>query len=580
MEVLVRAVRGKHFDGIQPAQIETFKKFLAIICDLQAKAQKGTPVAELIDHLVERINYGDHLQKTYGPDAVQRDQNIQELKAFAAHLAKESQANSKSPPLSPAKEVNKPSTEPGNYPIFTMSDTALDRLASMFKFVQDLINCDLRLRLMLFAKISSAEPSLEDDVAEEITADDAEEVTPLRQFLVESSLSTDTDTQEAKDDNNQPRVTITTCHSSKGLEWPVVFVIAVEDGIFPFYRCSEPEEVKEERRLLFVAMTRAQGLLYCTYSAERMQGAETRSQEVSIFLKKLIKQSSGQCSAQECILTQNLPQFDSSMREELSTVIGRPVATDDMIKNTVEEYDSRERKTFSIPDPDNKRSSFPGSSQDSKQNFNRWGKGRGQASLGRFSSPAVNVPLRGSFRTLSGPLTFTSAAQYNPNGGASSNPSKPLISGPIGKFSNQTQPLRTLSQPTQQSKVSSTQPIQQRVSTLHKPFVPPKSQNSKQEEPIVTVKTEQVPPSCPPTNPPTRKDTLDRLKSLSNDFIAELKDNIPEGLFDDLSDLDDEIEIQPSTSKPESAPARKRRKAATGGRTQPKRKAAAPAKKK
>ncbi|KAH9447788.1 hypothetical protein Pst134EB_021787 [Puccinia striiformis f. sp. tritici] len=316
MEVLVRAVRGKHFDGIQPAQIETFKKFLAIICDLQAKAQKGTPVAELIDHLVERINYGDHLQKTYGPDAVQRDQNIQELKAFAAHLAKESQAYSKSPPLSPAKEVNKPSTEPGNYPIFTMSDTALDRLASMF----------------------NAEPSLEDDVAEEITADDAEEVTPLRQFLVESSLSTDTDTQEAKDDNNQPRVTITTCHSSKGLEWPVVFVIAVEDGIFPFYRCSEPEEVKEERRLLFVAMTRAQGLLYCTYSAERMQGAETRSQEVSIFLKKLIKQSSGQCSAQECILTQNLPQFDSSMREELSTVIGRPVATDDMIKNTVEEY--------------------------------------------------------------------------------------------------------------------------------------------------------------------------------------------------------------------------------------------------
>ncbi|KNE88737.1 hypothetical protein PSTG_17845, partial [Puccinia striiformis f. sp. tritici PST-78] len=378
MEVLVRAVRGKHFDGIQPAQIETFKKFLAIICDLQAKAQKGTPVAELIDHLVERINYGDHLQKTYGPDAVQRDQNIQELKAFAAHLAKESQAYSKSPPLSPAKEVNKPSTEPGNYPIFTMSDTALDRLASMF----------------------NAEPSLEDDVAEEITADDAEEVTPLRQFL--------------------------------GLEWPVVFVIAVEDGIFPFYRCSEPEEVKEERRLLFVAMTRAQGLLYCTYSAERMQGAETRSQEVSIFLKKLIKQSSGQCSAQECILTQNLPQFDSSMREELSTVIGRPVATDDMIKNTVEEYDSRERKTFSIPDPDNKRSSFPGSSQDSKQNFNRWGKGRGQASLGRFSSPAVNVPLRGSFRTLSGPLTFTSAAQYNPNGGASSNPSKPLISGPMG----------------------------------------------------------------------------------------------------------------------------------------------------
>ncbi|KAA1096075.1 hypothetical protein PGT21_004275 [Puccinia graminis f. sp. tritici] len=545
MEVLVRAVRGKRFAGIQPAQTETFRKFVSIICNLQAMAQEGCPVAEIIDNLVERINYADHLQKTYGPDAVQRDQNIQELKAFATHLAKESQAASNSPPLSQlshVEELHRSPVKPANRPTFTMSDTDLDRLESMF---------------------NTENISLPDDIVEEIT--------PLRQFLVESSLSTDTDTQESKDDNNQPRVTITTCHSSKGLEWPVVFVIAAEDGIFPFYRCSEPEEVREERRLLFVAMTRAQGLLYLTHSVERMQGAETRSQEVSIFLKKLIKQSSDKGSPLDCIFTPKLPEVDSRLRQELSAVIGRPTAPDDVIKSRIEEYESKERKTFTIPDPSGKRYSYPGSSQESKQNYNRWAQNRGPTQIGRFSSsavkPAANVPLRGSFRTTSGPPTFTSAANYDPNAQGSGNTSKPLINGSTGKFSSK--PLRTLSQPTQPVKVS----------TLHKPFVPPKSQISSQE-PIV-VKTEQPPSSsCPPSNPATGNGSLDRLKAISNEFIADLKDNIPEGLFDDLSDFEDPIKPEPSTStKPDPAPGRKRRKAA-GRPAKSKKKTAAPAKKK
>ncbi|WAQ87939.1 hypothetical protein PtA15_9A63 [Puccinia triticina] len=538
MEVIVQAVRGKRFDGIQPAQTETFKKFLSIICNIQAMAQEGSPVADIIDHLVERINYADHLQKTYGPDAVQRDQNIQELKAFATHLAQESRAASNSQPLSPVKDLNKPPAKAGNRPNFTMSDADLDRLEAMF-------NMDHTL------------------------PDDIEEITPLRQFLVESSLSTDTDTQESKDDNNQPRVTITTCHSSKGLEWPVVFVIAVEDGIFPFYRCSEPEEIKEERRLLFVAMTRAQGLLYLTHAVERMQGAETRSQEVSCFLKKLLKQGTTHSSAPDCTFTQQLPEVDSGMLQELSTVIGRPAAPDKVIKNWIEDYDSKERKTFSIPDPSARRSSYPGSSQESKQNYNRWGKNRGPASLGRFSTPAVktavDVPPRGSFRTKSGPATFTSAAHYDPNAQASSS-NKPVISGTTGKFS--TPALRTLSQPTPQVKVSA----------LHKPFVPPRPQLSSQES--VTVKTEEPPSSsCPPCNPATRKGGLDRLKAISQELIADLKDNIPEGLFDDISDFEDPIKPEPSTSKSDAAPGRKRRKAA-GRPTKSKKKTPGPAKKK
>lgn len=89
-------------------------------------------------------------------------------------------------------------------------------------------------------------------------------------------LSTDTESQEdegkqpvsyvySKDDSELKlqKVTITTVHSAKGLEWPVVFIPAVEQGTYPSYRCVEAHEVAEERRLLYVAMTRAQVFLVC-----------------------------------------------------------------------------------------------------------------------------------------------------------------------------------------------------------------------------------------------------------------------------------------------------------------------------
>lgn len=101
-------------------------------------------------------------------------------------------------------------------------------------------------------------------------------------------LSTDTESKE--DEGKQPvrsicscgcerdpdciqKVTITTVHSAKGLEWPVVFIPAVEQGTYPSYRCTEPHEVAEERRLLYVAMTRAQVFLVSFQSHELSQGS-------------------------------------------------------------------------------------------------------------------------------------------------------------------------------------------------------------------------------------------------------------------------------------------------------------------
>ncbi|KAF8602138.1 P-loop containing nucleoside triphosphate hydrolase protein [Ceratobasidium sp. AG-I] len=80
---------------------------------------------------------------------------------------------------------------------------------------------------------------------------------PTRAFLEAIKLQNETivDTGE---------VTISTCHYAKGLEWPVVFVPGVQDGIYPDHRSNKPEKKKEDRRVLYVAGTRAQCLLYFT----------------------------------------------------------------------------------------------------------------------------------------------------------------------------------------------------------------------------------------------------------------------------------------------------------------------------
>lgn len=83
----------------------------------------------------------------------------------------------------------------------------------------------------------------------------------LTRFLANVALATEITTKEEAKEGNQPqeKVTISTIHAAKGLEWPVVFVPAVYNGSIPH---SRAEVIEEERRLLYVAMTRAQALLY------------------------------------------------------------------------------------------------------------------------------------------------------------------------------------------------------------------------------------------------------------------------------------------------------------------------------
>lgn len=111
----------------------------------------------------------------------------------------------------------------------------------------------------------------------------------LTEFLEEVSLLNSVD--EWNDDAN--RVTMMTVHSAKGLEFPIVFITGLEDGLFPLYRSlDKPEEMEEERRLFYVAMTRAKSKVYLLYAKNRRRmGIDYDVGMVSRFIREVPEES-------------------------------------------------------------------------------------------------------------------------------------------------------------------------------------------------------------------------------------------------------------------------------------------------
>lgn len=108
--------------------------------------------------------------------------------------------------------------------------------------------------------------------------------TPITDFLSEVSLQTDQD--ENLSDTSE-RVTLMTVHSAKGLEFPIVFIAGMEENLFPSQFCIKPNEIEEERRLLYVAITRAMERCYLTYARQRFRNGQMMFNSPSRFLKDI-----------------------------------------------------------------------------------------------------------------------------------------------------------------------------------------------------------------------------------------------------------------------------------------------------
>jgi DNA helicase-2/ATP-dependent DNA helicase PcrA len=112
----------------------------------------------------------------------------------------------------------------------------------------------------------------------------AREFQTVDEFLEQISLVADTD--EIDDDDS--KVTLMTLHSAKGLEFPVVFLVGAEEGVFPHIRAlTEPEELEEERRLAYVGITRAREKLYLSHAWSRTLFGSTQYNPPSRFLDEI-----------------------------------------------------------------------------------------------------------------------------------------------------------------------------------------------------------------------------------------------------------------------------------------------------
>ncbi|KAF6821485.1 ATP-dependent DNA helicase srs2 [Colletotrichum plurivorum] len=140
-----------------------------------------------------------------------------------------------------------------------------------------------------------------------------EENDALGRFLAHVSLALDAQRGDAE--NNKPQVTISTIHAAKGLEWPVVFVPAVYNGSIPHMRS---EDLDEERRLLYVAMTRAKALLHlsCPMYSSQAGGHGGERTELSAFVPTEIQKYFGKRG----------PSFEPATLREIGRILGREAA--------------------------------------------------------------------------------------------------------------------------------------------------------------------------------------------------------------------------------------------------------------
>lgn len=111
--------------------------------------------------------------------------------------------------------------------------------------------------------------------------------TPITDFLAEVSLLTD---QDEKLNDQTPRVTLMTIHAAKGLEFPVVYIVGLEENLFPSQFCCKPSEIEEERRLLYVAITRAMDACHLSYAKQRFRNGQVCITSPSRFLTDIDRQ--------------------------------------------------------------------------------------------------------------------------------------------------------------------------------------------------------------------------------------------------------------------------------------------------
>ena len=134
----------------------------------------------------------------------------------------------------------------------------------------------------VYEQIKNSNPEIDDYIVKYLLKI-AENSKDKNEFIHEVSLLTEADTLDKRAD----RITLMTLHASKGLEFKCVFIAGLENGVLPLYRAKEEKEIEEERRLLYVGMTRAKERLFLSHSEKRFWLGTVKNLPISPFLTKI-----------------------------------------------------------------------------------------------------------------------------------------------------------------------------------------------------------------------------------------------------------------------------------------------------
>ncbi|KAK6907367.1 hypothetical protein I203_101361 [Kwoniella mangroviensis CBS 8507] len=391
MELSERIIDGEPLPaGLKAGIKKNLGSFVGAVRKLRRAAEKGSSVGDLIRLVIEKTGYEEYLRASQ-QDFDSRWENVQELISYSV-IVSEEQARLSSgdlpeegfmPANSAAVEAlvnvaqaeEKTKSEARLHPLFRRQSSASDgrrsrsRSASISvskvngKGKNKVVNgndgvieilssdeedIDLKPKKSQMNGIIKGEAEVTAEMVDDLT-NASENMTPLAFFLQTSMLSTDTDGGE--DDKDKPKVTITTVHAAKGLEWPVVFIPAVEQGTYPSYRCTEAHEIAEERRLLYVAMTRAQNFLTMSHCQFRMMGGEENDKEASEFVGMVNRHQPG-------LLSSTLPDVDLAVRRYISTMLSRPHPDEDEAREMIMKHvrAAPPLSTWDAPEPRDKHS--------------------------------------------------------------------------------------------------------------------------------------------------------------------------------------------------------------------------------
>ncbi|KAH6909099.1 ATP-dependent DNA helicase pcra [Coprinopsis sp. MPI-PUGE-AT-0042] len=264
---LLEAIYERKLPDQKPAIRKKISSFIEVIKALRQYAEEGMGPADLLRKLVDLSKYEEHLRKTQ-QDWETRMENVKELVSFAKEMEEQNQ------------------------------------------------------REKMAAELAAVRTG---EVVEE------DELSPLRQFLQVSMLSSEGDNDSEED--SKEKVTITTCHSAKGLEWPAVIVPSVDSSTYPFSR-SEDED--EERRLLYVGCTRAKSLLYLTRAKSRMVAANVKQKTLSKFVVNVLESDQKQGKGPSFI--QHLPHLEKEDRDVICKVLGRPAPDERDVESMMNDF--------------------------------------------------------------------------------------------------------------------------------------------------------------------------------------------------------------------------------------------------